>query len=100
MTRAQQLDQCIPDLTHSDVVQLTTRLGIIVNENTTIKDLISQLKAKSADIDYRRKQRMAFLGGALRKDTDLYQFFRNGGNRDVKKMILDAADLGTSPRPA
>lgn len=82
-----------------DSLVLLGKLGVQLTDDMSVGDLKRELQVKSAEIDYRWKQRTAFLGGAKREGTALYSFFHNRGHHDVVRIILDKANLGPVVRP-
>lgn len=97
LSQAHAVDNQVTDPdTAIRLINTLARLNIQYDPNMSAKQLVQILKQKQDEMELRWKCRTAFLGGVLEKnkDTSIHSFFNNGANKDVKKIILDYADLG------
>lgn len=90
-----KLDEQLNDPVEANaIINITTRLNIAITPETTVAELIEKLEAKQEEINQRWKCRIAFLGGSLASSgSSIHRFFANGALQDVKKIILNMADL-------
>lgn len=90
-----KLDEQLNDPVEANaIINITTRLNIAITPETTVAELIEKLEAKQEEINQRWKCRIAFLGASLASsESSIHRFFANGALHDVKKIILNMADL-------
>jgi hypothetical protein len=90
-----KLDEQLNDPVEANaIINITTRLNIAITPETTVAELIEKLEAKQEEINQSWKCRIAFLGGSLASsESSIHRFFANGALNDVKKIILNMADL-------
>ena len=90
-----KMGQAYPELRDiEESMALLVKLGVQFNDDELIDELAAKLKQKSDEIEYRWKQRVAFLGGNRRPDCDHHAFFRGCSQKDLCKKILEIAGLG------
>lgn len=91
------VEVCVTNPEHANaIMSVAERLGINMVEGIkgiTVDELIEQLRSHANDINDRWRARTAFLGGKLKPEAYSYSFFNNPGSKDIKKRIMQYAEL-------
>jgi hypothetical protein len=79
----------------SELTCIMTRVECIhINERTKVSSISNSMIFLQDSIDKAWKKRIAFLGGYLRPESPLYKFLNEPATKDIKRIIMDMANLG------